>query len=327
MSRDEELLRVDTKRNAYKIGLVDFPLERFDMFKDPPWDVPEGIIVGVAPYGVFINKHLNPAQPMTPDEAIREFEACIPLGAVALHTHARDERGNITDVARARDYLAKVTWPLKEKYGDRVVFDGGVGYYGRTVEDNLFVVREGFVEVAIVNPSVGQMGDYVLGWSPRALQAQAEYCESHGVRVLMDIHDTNSIRNAKEWLIDAGVVRKPYLWHLLGPMPGGFLYAPNVRRMVQGLLYMVELIKEIDEDSIIIVTQPHRASMYFITLAIMLGLHIRVGMEDAIYRWPHRKDLIPDNRTIVADAIAVARALGRRPLEAAEYRRLIGLKG
>ena len=60
-------------------------------------------------------------------------------------------------------------------------------------------------------------------------------------------------------------------------------------------------------------------------MAMLLGLHVRVGMEDTYFRWPHKDDVIESNAKVVVDTIAMARLLGRRPATANEYRSLIGL--
>ncbi|MCS7142257.1 MAG: 3-keto-5-aminohexanoate cleavage protein [Aigarchaeota archaeon] len=309
-------------RHWYRLGLSD----KWFTFDEPPWDLPDKLIIGVAPYGIFIDREMNPFQPIYPHEIIKEFEECIPLGAVALHTHARDEKGNINDPDKASQFLHSVIDPIKKKYGRNVVFDGGIAYYGKTVEENLFPVTEGLYEVAIVNPALGQMGEYIRVYTPRVIQAQAEYCEAHGVKPLIDIHDTHDIWNAKKWLIDTGILSRPTFWHILGPMPGGFIYMPNVESMIEGLLYIVKRIKEIDKEAIILVTQPSRPSIYFIALAILMGLHVRVGMEDTLWKYPHSNELCTSNAEIVKATSDIARALGRRPATADEYRKMIGIR-
>jgi len=193
------------------------------------------------------------------------------------------------------------------------------------VEDNLFPITEGMYEVAIVNPAIGQMGEYVRFFTPRVIQAQAEYCEAHGVKVLIDIHDTHDIWNAKKWFVDTGILSKPTYWHILGPMPGGFIFMPSMESMIEGLMYLVKRIREVDKNAVILVTQPARPSIYFIALALIMGLHVRVGMEDTVWKYPHRDDLCTSNAEIVKATVDMAGALGRRPATAQEYRKIIGI--
>ena len=101
---------------------------------------------------------------------------------------------------------------------------------------------------------------------------------------------------------------------------------PNLRAMVDGLLYLVDRIRDIDKESIIYVSQSGRASTYLVAFSILLGLHVRVGMEDTIWKWPHRDEKIKSNEEVVRAAIEIARYLGREPATSDDYRKMIGLK-
>lgn len=298
----------------------------FRNLPDLPWKIEEKLIIGTAPYGVFIDREQNPNQLIEPAEVLPEYIRCIDAGAVAVHTHARTAKSGIYDVDGARKYLQAVVDPLRERYGDRIAFDGGVAYYGKSFEDSLFPIQDGIYEVAIINPSNGLMGDTIRVVHPRVLQAYAEYCKEKNVKIMMDIQDTGDIQNAKRWLVDTGVLTKPYMWHLMGPLYGGYIYMPHVNAMVQGMLAMIERIKEIDENSVIIVSQSGRASSYLVALSIMLGVHVRVGMEDTIWQFPHKPDPIANNYDQVKMAVDIAKYLGRRPATADEYRKMIGVK-
>ncbi len=59
---------------------------------------------------------------------------------------------------------------------------------------------------------------------------------------------------------------------------------------------------------------------------MVLGLHVPVGMEDPIWRHPHKNDLIQNNAEVVKSTIEMAKQLGRRVATADEYRKLVGIK-
>ena len=61
------------------------------------------------------------------------------------------------------------------------------------------------------------------------------------------------------------------------------------------------------------------------TAAAALGLHIRVGMEDTVWRWPHRDDKLESNLQALESAKALAGVLGRSVATRLEYRKLMGL--
>ena len=68
-----------------------------------------------------------------------------------------------------------------------------------------------------------------------------------------------------------------------------------------------------------------RATFYMTTLATMLGLHIRVGTEDTIWRNPLSDELVESNLEMFTRARTIAELLGREVATADEYRAAIGL--
>lgn len=65
-------------------------------------------------------------------------------------------------------------------------------------------------------------------------------------------------------------------------------------------MHQLNRIEEIDEGSQILVWASGRAPVYLTTFALLLGLHIRVGMENTLCRWPHRDEMIK-SRNLLGD--------------------------
>jgi len=57
----------------------------------------------------------------------------------------------------------------------------------------------------------------------------------------------------------------------------------------------------------------------------MMGLNIRVGLEDSCWRHPNGDELLKSNLELFTRARKIAAELGRRPATADEYRTQIGL--
>ena len=323
----EELLDKYEKRNVppairWPEGLSQtFLSDKFMDFRNMPrWDIPDSVVISVASSGAFIDKDQNPHQPMTADEIRQSYMDGIEAGAASIHVHVRDMQGKPTSDLRV---YHSVIDPIREKYGKNVVVDGGA-MAGRTFRESMGPVTEGLFDLAIVNPTTGLVGDRLRAMHPSTIQAQAEYYQSCGVKPIIDIHDGACIDNTKRYLIDTGILERPYVWHLLLGLPGTF-YIPNVLAMTEGLLYMVRRIREIDDTSVILVSDPSRASIYMANLALILGLHVRVGMEDTIWKFPHRDEKIESCAEIVEATSEIAAHLGRRPATAAEFRNMVGL--
>ena len=292
-----------------------------DVTSIPKWDIPDKVILGVAVTGSFIDKRQNPNQPYTSQEILNEATACIEAGATYLHFHVRDEKGgNIGDVEEYR----KMINPLREKYGAKVFIDG-CPLFGNNFEEACAPVTEGLFEIGIVNPVCTFVGENVRWIPPPSIKAQCEYFQALGRKVMVAVHDTASIDNINRFLIRPGLLQKPYYFVILSDLPGMF-YIPSPRAMVEGITLLVNRLKDLDPDCQILVCSSGRASIYIGTLAIIMGLHLRVGTEDTVWRYPHRDEKVQSNVQSFQTAKALCEMLGRQIATADEYRKIIGLK-
>jgi 3-keto-5-aminohexanoate cleavage enzyme len=99
----------------------------------------------------------------------------------------------------------------------------------------------------------------------------------------------------------------------------------NTRQMIEGLTRIVNAIRDVDPEGVIMVCAAGRASTHLATQAALMGLHIRVGMEDTYYKWPHRDDLITSNLEALQLAQQIAAVTGREIATPEETRELFGL--
>jgi len=291
-----------------------------DVTMIPRWEVPQKIVVGVAVTGSFIDKRQNPRQPYTSAEILEEAMACIEAGATYLHFHVRDEKGgNIGDLEQYK----KIIEPIRGKYGNKVFIDG-CPLFGKNFEEANAPVTEGLFEIGIVNPVCTFVGENVRWLPPPTIKAQCEYFQALGRKVMVSVHDTASIDNIRRFLINPGILQKPYYFAILTDLPGMF-FMPNPRAMVEGLTLLVNRLKELDPDCQILVCGSGRASIYLGTLAILMGLHVRVGTEDTVWRYPHRDEKLNSNLQAFQQIKILCESLGREIATADEYRRIIDI--
>ena len=89
---------------------------------------------------------------------------------------------------------------------------------------------------------------------------------------------------------------------------------------------MVRELKKIDPDCAIMVDMAGRAGLFSVATAISSGLMgARVGMEDALYMYPHKDEVIKNNASVVRHVVAMVEALGRKVATADDYRRYVGI--
>jgi uncharacterized protein (DUF849 family) len=299
-----------------------------DLSLQPRWEVPEKIAIHTAVSGRLAQESREAAGgsfPTSLDSFVEASAQVIDAGAAAVHfdyTWIEDPSGRRLDrdLTPVEAYRTVVD-PLRERFGNQFIVDCNV-LNGTTFEECVSPATEGIAEVAPCAPG------HPEEWMVPAVEA----LERSGVKPMLAIHSSGEIELAKRKLIDPGILKPPYYYVLLYGLPfstGRTLvsgtWVPNAQDMARHMFLMVDQIKSIDEDSVIVVCAAGRAGLYMTTLATMLGLHIRVGTEDTIWKHPNSDELAGGNLELVEKAIQIAELHGRTPATADEYRALLKL--
>lgn len=287
----------------------------------PKWDIPEKVVIKCAVVGTIWDRDSNPHQPYSIREIVDEASACIEAGATSLHLHVRDNEGNHTI---ERKYFEEVVFPLREKYGDKIHLDGET-VFGETFDDAMMPITSGLLESSYVNATATFVGDTLICCPPSFMAAQAEVIQKHDRKAVIAVYNLGDVNNAERYLIKPGVIKTPAEWIVIPGLPG-CTGVPNAMSMCEVLLPFLYRIREMDPNAVIMVCGGGRASSYFTTLGILLGLHVRIGMEDTVWRYPHQDKLVTSNREVVEETVQIARLLGREPATADDYRKMVGLK-
>lgn len=293
-----------------------------DIVPMPRWNVSDTVFVATAITGAFFSKRANPNQPITPAEIRASAEECILAGAPSIHIHVRDDNGyNALSVERFREVIE----PLRAKYPD-VAFDGClVAVTDQESADMGRMMDTGLLDVIPVNTTANCCADSMFFKAPHVVIEKTRMIQDRGIKAVVAVYTDADVDNARRFLIETNLLTKPYYWLILPALPGcSPMHSPDM--MVDGLMRIVRSIREIDPESVIGVCAAGRASIYLATLALVLGLHVRVGMEDTVWPWPHKDDLIESNVAQFRLIRGIAEALGRRVMTASEYRRLIGIE-
>jgi len=310
----------------------------------PKWDLPDKVVLVCAVTGGQVTKEMNPNQPYTPEEIAKEGIAALDAGATGLHVHVRDEKGvSISDA----EVFRKAITPIIEKYpvGPKNILDlgthGAIPEYPTTAGEVLthtealvktlaaeVAEEKPLIEVSPFRPCPQYHGDELVLVQVENSIAHVEFLQEHGIKPQIVIYDHGSVDACERYFIKTGILEPPFNWLILDGLPStSALYEPE--NAIYSLLLYKKMIDNIDRkygsESIIIVGESGRAGAVYITLAMLLGLHVRVGMEDAIFLYPHKDEKITTNAQCVQRAKAIAEALGREVATANDYRKLTGL--
>lgn len=287
-----------------------------------PWaEIPEQIIVSVAITGAFFRKDQNPNQAITPEEILASAREVALAGASAIHIHVRDEDGyNVLSPER----FNAVIQPLHEEFPDVPVDACLVPALDGEWEKMNEVLDSGLLDAAPINSTATYIGDSLfVKPTPVLLEKTRKILEAGSVPEIAVYTDAD-VSNADRYLFKSGLLKAGATWLVLPALPG---CSPmeNPRQMVASLTRTVEAIRDVDPDAVIMVCAAGRASTYLATLAAVMGLHIRVGMEDTYFKWPHREDKLSSNLEAFQLAKQLAEVVGRRIATPTETRAIMGL--
>jgi len=114
-----------------------------------------------------------------------------------------------------------------------------------------------------------------------------------GARPIIAVYADADVDNAARFLFASGLLEPGQICAASGVCPVLAHEQPRAddRRIPAGY----RLIRDVDAEAKILVCSAGRASSYLVTLLAMAGLHIRVGMEDTVWRWPHRPEKLESN--------------------------------
>jgi 3-keto-5-aminohexanoate cleavage enzyme len=317
--------RAGLKTNWQPYGLPEILDPHGSRFGDitpmPRWDVSEKVFIATAITGAFFSRNANPNQPITPAEIRASAEECIKAGAPSIHVHVRDDRGyNVLSIERFREVIE----PLRAKYPD-VAFDGClVAVTDQESADMGPMMDTRLLDVIPVNTTATCCGDSMFFKAPHVVIEKTRMIQERGLKPVIAVYTDADIDNARRFLIETNLLAKPYYWLILPALPGcSPMHSPEM--MVDGLIRMVRCIREIDRNAVIAVCAAGRASTYLAAFALLLGLHVRVGMEDAVWVWPHKDNIIQSNVSQFELVKGFAASLGRQVMTPGEYRSLIGI--
>jgi 3-keto-5-aminohexanoate cleavage enzyme len=294
----------------------------FDGSVAPSWDVPKDIIISAAITGAFFTPNENPNQPITPDQIRTGADLAVVAGASTVHIHVRDDRGyNVL----SKERFEAVILPLKEKWPDLAVDGCLVCALPGEWEEMIEILAARVLDCVPINPTATYIGDSLFAKPVPILLEKTRLILESGSKPIIAVYTDGDVSNADRYLFRSGLLETGAYWLILPALPG---CSPmmNARQMFDGLLRTTRAIYDVDPDGVVAVCAAGRPSTYLATIAAALGLHIRVGMEDTIWRWPHREDLIGSNEEMVRAASEIASLLGRTVASPSRYREIIGLE-
>jgi 3-keto-5-aminohexanoate cleavage enzyme len=284
------------------------------------WSVPDRIVVQSAITGAFFTRDANPKQPITPAEILEQARQCVLAGASAIHLHVRDDAGyNTLDISR----FQAVVEPLRAEFPD-IFIDG---CYVCALDGEWAEMKRGLklglLDAVPINTAATYTGDALFAKPIPVILEKTRLVLDSGALPIVAVYTDADVNNADRYLFRSGLLGEGQVWCVLPGLPGGSPME-NPFQMVDGLLRMVRLINDTDPSAKILICAAGRASSFLATVAATLGLNVRVGMEDTVWRWPHRDEKLDSNLDAFVAMKSIVEGLGRDVVGHADYRSFMG---
>ncbi|HEX6016207.1 MAG TPA: 3-keto-5-aminohexanoate cleavage protein [Geminicoccaceae bacterium] len=276
--------------------------------------------------GDTVGKH--PAIPVTPEQIATAAIEAAQEGAAIAHVHVRDpETGKaarrldlyreVVERVRASgvDVVLNLTAGMGGDYvpDEREPWRGGPGTDMATVADRLAHVEELRPEICTLDcGSMNYAGSAYVS-TPDMLRAMAARIKEAGVKPEMEVFELGHVWQAKT-LVQEGLVEPPPLFQLCMVIPYGAEADPRAVLAMRDLL---------PPGAVFAAFGIGRMQMPMVAQAVVMGGHVRVGLEDNLWL---DKGVPASNADLVARACEIVRLLGARVIGPEEARAKLGLR-
>lgn len=266
------------------------------------------LIITVAPTGAQTTREHTPYVPFTPKEIADSVYEAWQAGAAIAHIHVRDENGNNSlDL----DIYREVVHRIKDKC-DIIINLTTAGGVAMNDEDRLRVC-ELSPELATFDAGSMNFGGDVFLNSPNFLERLAMKMKEYQIKPEIEIFDVGMIDNTLR-IAKKGLIESPFHFQFVLGIRGGMPATPK------NLLFLTESIPAGSTWSAI---GASKDQLTINTMSILMGGHVRVGMEDSVYY--RRGELAKTNAQFVERIVDLSRTLGRDIATPNEAREILGL--
>jgi uncharacterized protein (DUF849 family) len=291
--------------------------------------VARNVIIACAVTGAGDSVRINPAVPVTPEDIARECLEAATAGAAVVHIHVRDPATGRQSMEH--DHYAKVVEQVRQSNSDVIInlttgpgaritlgkddpFDFGEGTTLRRPAERVAHVEKLKPEICSLDIGSFNFGPNVFLNTPDHVTEMAKMIRAAGVKPELEVFDLGGLRQAKA-LIEGGHVEKPYLFQICLGIPWAAEATPETMMTMRNLL---------PDGAIWASFGVSRFQFPMAALAVILGGHVRVGLEDNLYL--SRGVLAPGNASLVERAVAIVEDLGETVASPDEAREILGLK-
>lgn len=267
--------------------------------------------------------------PVTPEQIAASGIAAARAGAAVVHVHVRDPQTGqgSREVALYREAVERIRAADVDVIVNTTAGMGGDLFLDpqspTTIlpETDLVNGVERLAHVAELLPDICTLdcgslnfgdGSLVYVSTPDILRDGAKRIQELGVRVEMEIFDTGHLWFARQ-LVEEGLIDAPPVFQLCMDIPYG---APADPRL------LMAMVDQLPEGAVWASFALGRMQMPWVAQSVLLGGHVRVGLEDNLYL---SKGVKATNAQLVERARTIVESMGASVATPDRAREILGL--
>ena len=264
------------------------------------------VVLTAAIVGAELTREQTRYLPITPQEIADEAARCREAGAAVIHLHVRNDDGSNT---QSKERFGEAIERIRAKTDCIIQVTTG-GAVGMSIEERVGPLACK-PEMATLNCGSLNFGDDVFVNTRPQIKDIAARLVASGAVAELECYEVGHVEEALA-LAEKGIVQRPLHFQFVLGVPGGISASERTVR------YMASLVPA---DASWAVAAVGRFQQPMTELAMRLGGHARLGLEDNIYL--SKGVLSEGSAPLIARAAAFARGIGRTPVDPTRARVLL----
>ncbi|MCA9174204.1 MAG: 3-keto-5-aminohexanoate cleavage protein [Planctomycetales bacterium] len=268
------------------------------------------LVINAALTGMVPQRTDSPYVPLQPKEIVADAKRCFEAGATILHLHARDADDRPT---YERSVYEEIFAGVRAECPG-VVISGSCSGRMHSEFRQRSQVLDAQPELASLTLGSLNFARQASLNEPEMIRRLAAAMLQRGVRPELEIFDAG-MADFAQYLADKQLIRPPFYANLLLGSLGTMAATPD---------NLCHLVRCLPPGTTWAATGIGRHQFFVNSLAIAMGGHVRVGLEDALYYdWTDKQ--LATNAGLIDRIVRVASAIGRDIARPQQTRELLGL--
>jgi 3-keto-5-aminohexanoate cleavage enzyme len=288
------------------------------------------MVVTVAVNGGIHGQESHPALPETPEEIAAQAQEAYAAGASIVHIHGRDP-DNRTDCTGDPEVYREINGRVRELCPDIIINNTTGGGPSVTMAGRIACL-DAMPEMASLNlgpdmsryrlaarkaplahPREALVIDECTSFTYGIIEELATVMREKGIKAEMELYQPGQYWVSRS-LIEQGLLQPPFVHQfVMGAQTSIFPTPEN----------LLAMIRELPADSLFSVIGLGKFQWPLVTMGIIMGGNVRVGLEDNLYL--NRGEKLSGNGAAVEKVVRIAGEFGRAIATPAQARAMVGV--